>query len=262
MRMAQDASGVAIVTGGAGGIGRAIAARLLADGFAVGIVDRDAAGAAAACDELRRGEPSAAPPRIESAVADVTDDAQVRGAFAELRERLGPPTVLVNNAGWDVFEPFRESAPATWDKVIAINYRGTLACTHVALADLCAAGNRGRVVSISSDAGRVGSFGEAVYSGCKAAIIGFSKALARELARDLVTVNVVCPGPVDTALLRSVGATERGGKIVAGMSRAIPFKRLGTPAEIAAAVAFFAAPSSGFITGQVLSVSGGLTMAG
>ena len=265
--MTENRSGVAIVTGGAGGIGRAIAARLARDGLAIGIVDRDAEGGKAVCEALRRERAAATSSaasdvRIAAAVADVTDEASVRAAFAELKTTLGPLTVLVNNAGWDVFEPFRESTPATWDKVIAINYRGTLLCTHTALPDLCAAGNRGRVISISSDAGRVGSSGEAVYSGCKAAIIGFSKALARELARDLVTVNVVCPGPVDTALLRSVGATEGGGKVVAGMSRAIPFKRLGDPAEIAEAVAFFAAPTSGYITGQVLSVSGGLTMAG
>jgi 2-hydroxycyclohexanecarboxyl-CoA dehydrogenase len=250
-------TGVAIITGGAGGIGRAIARRLARDGFAIGIVDRDESGARAACDELRGGATRAA-----SAPADITDDQAVRAAFARLKGELGPATVLVNNAGWDVFENFRDSVPATWDKVIGINYRGTLACTHAALPDLCAAGTRGRVISISSDAGRVGSSGEAVYSGCKAAIIGFSKALARELARDLVTVNVVCPGPVDTALLRSVGASERGAKVVAGMSRAIPFRRLGEPDEIAAAVAFFAAPTSAYITGQVLSVSGGLTMAG
>jgi len=265
--MAQDHTGVAIITGGAGGIGRAIARRLARDGLAIGIVDRDAEGAKAVCEELRQGlaaesASAATDVRVAAAVGDVTDEASVEAAFARLKKALGPPTVLVNNAGWDVFEPFRESVPATWDKIIAINYRGTLVCTHAALADLCAAGNRGRVISISSDAGRVGSSGEAVYSGCKAAIIGFSKALARELARDLVTVNVVCPGPVDTALLRSVAASERGAKVVAGMSRAIPFKRLGDPADIAEAVAFFAAPTSGYVTGQVLSVSGGLTMVG
>jgi len=248
---------VAVVTGGAGGIGRGICERLAHDGFAIGVLDRDGAGADATCHAV-----SAAGGVATTLVADVTDDAQVVRAFAEVRARLGPPVVLVNNAGWDVFGPFRESTPAIWDKVIAINLRGMLLCTHTALPDLCAAGERGRVISISSDAGRVGSFGEAVYSGAKAGIIGFSKALARELARERVTVNVICPGPVDTALLAAVGASEAGAKVVAGLGRAIPFKRLGEPADIAAAVAFFASPAAGYITGQVLSVSGGMTMAG
>jgi 2-hydroxycyclohexanecarboxyl-CoA dehydrogenase len=256
-RMAETAATMAVVTGGAGGIGRALALRLARDGFAIGVLDRDGAGAEATCAAVRQAGGRAAP-----APADVTDETQVRRAFATLKEQLGPPTVLVNNAGWDVFGFFRDTAPAVWDKVVAINYRGMLLCTHAALPDLCAAGNRGRVISISSDAGRVGSSGEAVYAGCKAAIIGFSKSLARELARDLVTVNVVCPGPTDTALLAAVGESERGAKVVAGMTRAIPFHRLGQPADVAGAVAFFASPGAGFITGQVLSVSGGLTMAG
>ncbi len=251
----SDERRVAIVTGGAGGIGSGIARRLARDGFAIGILDRE--GAEATCESVRgTGVATAA------VTADITDDAQVRRAFATLRERLGPVTALINNVGWDALVSFRDSAAELWDQVIAINYRGMLACTHAALADLCAAGEQGRVISISSDAGRVGSSGEAVYSGCKAAIIGFSKALARELARDKVTVNVVCPGPVDTALLRSVGASEAGAKVVAGMSRAIPFRRLGTPEDVAEAVAFFAAPQARYVTGQVLSVSGGLTMAG
>ena len=253
----SDDRRVAIVTGGGGGIGRGIAARLARDGFAVGIVDRDLQAAEATCEFVRAAGAAAA-----AVAADVTDDAQVRQAFAALRGRLGPVTTLVNNVGWDAFTTFRASEASLWDRVIAINYRGTLACTHAALADLCAAGEHGRIISISSDAGRVGSSGEAVYSGCKAAIIGFSKALARELARDKVTVNVVCPGPVDTALLKSVGATEGGSKVVAGMARAIPFHRLGTPEDVAEAVAFFATPAARYVTGQVLSVSGGLTMAG
>jgi 2-hydroxycyclohexanecarboxyl-CoA dehydrogenase len=253
----NDAQSVAIVTGGAGGIGGGIARRLAASGFAIGILDRDLAGAEVACAAVRKLGVDAA-----AACADITDDAQVRGGFAALRAKLGAASVLVNNAGWDAFVPFRDSTPELWDRVIAINFRGMLACTHAALADVCAAGERGRVISIASDAARVGSSGEAVYSGCKAAIIGFSKALARELARDKVTVNVVCPGPVDTALLKSVGATEGGAKVVAGMERAIPFRRLGTPEDIAEAVAFFASPEARYVTGQVLSVSGGLTMAG
>ena len=255
--MTNEAPPVAVVTGGAGGIGRALALRLAKDGFAVGVLDRDRAGAAAVSDAVVQ-----AGGRAVSATADVTDEAQVARAFGDLKARLGPTRVLVNNAGWDVFEPFAKSEAATWNKIIDVNYRGMLLCTHAALADVRAAGNRGRIISIGSDAGRVGSSGEAVYSGCKAAIVCFSTALARELATDLVTVNVVCPGPIDTALLRAIGETEDGAKVVAGMSRAIPFRRLGTPEEIAEAVAFFASPAAGFITGQVLSVSGGLTMAG
>jgi 2-hydroxycyclohexanecarboxyl-CoA dehydrogenase len=255
--MADDVLAVAVVTGGAGGIGRALALRLARDGFAIGVLDRDRAGADATCEAVTQ-----AGGRASAATADITDEAQVARAFGDLKARLGPTRVLVNNAGWDVFGPFRDSPSATWNKVIDVNFRGMLYCTQAALADVTAAGNCGRIISIGSDAARVGSSGEAVYSGCKAAIVGFSKALARELARDLVPVNVVCPGPIDTALLKSVGSTEQGAKVVAGMARAIPFHRLGTPEEIAEAVAFFASPAAGFITGQVLSVSGGLTMAG
>jgi 2-hydroxycyclohexanecarboxyl-CoA dehydrogenase len=255
--MTLDAPPVAVVTGGAGGIGRALALRLARDGFAIGVLDRDRAGADATCEAV-----TAAGGRASAVTADIADVTQVTRAFGDLKARLGPTCVLVNNAGWDVFGMFAKGDPATWHKIVDVNYRGMLHCTHAALPDVTAAGNRGRIISISSDAARVGSFGEAVYAGCKAAIIGFSKSLARELARDLVPVNVVCPGPVDTALLKSVGASEQGAKIVAGMSRAIPFRRLGTPEEIADAVAFFASPAAGFITGQVLSVSGGLTMAG
>jgi len=255
--MTKDAPPVAVVTGGGGGIGRALAVRLARDGFAIGVLDRDRAGADATVDVV-----AAAGGRASAVTADVTDQSQVRRAFDDLKARLGPTRVLVNSAGWDVFGMFAKGDAATWSKIIDVNYKGMLLCTHAALADVAAAGNQGRIISISSDAARVGSFGEAVYSGCKAAVIGFSKALARELARDLVPVNVVCPGPIDTALLKSVGSSEQGARIVAGLAKAIPFHRLGTPDEIAEAVAFFASPAAGFITGQVLSVSGGLTMAG
>ena len=169
--------------------------------------------------------------------------------------------MLVNNAGWDKIEPFLQSEPETWDKVIAINLRGPINFCHTVAAQMAERG-QGKIISISSDAGRVGSTGEAVYSACKAGIIGFSKTLARELARSQVNVNVVCPGPTDTALLQQVSAGEKGAKIINAMTRAVPFRRLGQPEEIANAVAFFASPDADFVTGQVLSVSGGLTMAG
>ncbi|MCC6763649.1 MAG: SDR family oxidoreductase [Deltaproteobacteria bacterium] len=255
--MANQDPAVAVVTGGGGGIGRALALRLARDGFAIGVLDRDRAGADATVDAV-----AAAGGRASAVTADVTDQSQVVRAFADLKARLGPTRVLVNNVGWDVFGPFAESDAETWAKIIGVNYLGMLHCTHAALADVAAAGNAGRIISIGSDAARVGSFGESVYAGCKGAIIAFSKSLARELARERVPVNVICPGPTDTALLQDVGASALGAKIVAGMTNAIPFRRLGTPEEIAEAVAFFASPAAGFITGQVLSVSGGLTMAG
>ena len=191
----------------------------------------------------------------------MSDLVAVETAVRTVEESLGPVDVLVNNAGWERMALFVESDPALWDRLIAVNFRGVLNVTRAVVTGMIERG-RGRIVSISSDAGRVGSTGEAVYSGCKAAIIGFSKALARELARDRVTVNVVCPGPVDTALLKSVGESEGGAKVVAGMTRAIPFRRLGEPEDVATAVAFFASPEASYVTGQVLSVSGGLTMAG
>jgi len=165
----------------------------------------------------------------------------------------------VNNAGWDVVGPFVESAPDVWDKVIAINFRGVLNCCK-AVAPRMQSRGAGKIVSISSDAARVGSTGEAVYAGCKAAIIGFSKTLARELAANHINVNVVCPGPTDTALLKNAMAGRE--KVLESMARGIPFRRLGQPADLAGAVAFFASSDSDFVTGQVLSVSGGLTMAG
>jgi len=169
--------------------------------------------------------------------------------------------VLVNNAGWERLRLFVETEPEFWDRIIAVNYRGVLAATHAVLGGMIAR-RAGRIVSIASDAGRVGSTGEAVYSGCKAAVIGFSKALAREVARHGITVNVVAPGPTETELLAEVMAGERGARILEGMRRTIPLRRLGRPDDVAGAVAYFASPEAGYVTGQVLSVSGGLTMAG
>jgi 2-hydroxycyclohexanecarboxyl-CoA dehydrogenase len=154
-------------------------------------------------------------------------------------------------------QPFLETSPELWDKLIAINFRGVLNCCK-AIAPRMQSRGCGKIVSISSDAARVGSTGEAVYAGCKAAIIGFSKTLARELAASHINVNVVCPGPTETALLKNAMAGRE--KVLESMARGIPFRRLGQPADLVGAVAFFASSDSDFITGQVLSVSGGLTM--
>ncbi len=190
---------------------------------------------------------------------DVTKFEDAEAAATRVERELGPIDILVNNAGWDKLEPFIESVPETWDKIIAINYRGALNCCR-AIAPRMKARGSGKIVSISSDAGRVGSTGEAVYAGCKAAIIGFSKTIARELARYHINVNVVCPGPTETALLRDAMAGREG--VLEAMARGIPFRRLGKPEDLAGAVAFFASSDSDYATGQVISISGGLTMAG
>jgi len=202
----------------------------------------------------------ARPPAI-AADANVGDLVAVQAAVRAVEDGLGPLDVLVNNAGWDRMALFVESEPTFWDRVIAINYKGALNVTHTVLPGMIDR-KRGRIVTVASDAGRVGSTGEAVYSGCKAALIGFSKALAREVARHGITVNAVCPGPVDTQLLADVMAGERGQKIVAGLQRAIPMGRLAKPEDVAGAVAYLASEEAAYVTGQTVSVSGGLTMAG
>lgn len=247
---------VAVVSGAGRGIGRAIALRLAASGAAVGVLDLDGRSAEGVAGEIGKAGGKAV-----SAAADVGDFGQVHAAFDVVRERLGAIAILVNNAGWDRMEPFVANDPALWDRLISVNFKGALHCTRRAVDDMIAAG-WGRIISISSDAARVGSTGEAVYAGCKAGLIGFSKTLARELARHGITVNVVCPGPTDTALLAEVTSGEKGAKVIEAMRRAIPLGRLGAPEDVAPAVAFFASPEAGYITGQVLSVSGGLTMAG
>ena len=245
---------VALVTGAAQGIGRAIADRLAAEGARVAIGDIQAEAAAKAVEELRRAGFDARAHRLDVANLD-----QVVAVADAVERELGPIGILVNNAGWDRVEPFIESTPETWDKLIAINFRGVLNCCKAIASGMQACGH-GKIVSIASDAARVGSTGEAVYAGCKAAIVGFSKTLARELARYQVNVNVVCPGPTETALLQSAMAGRES--MLQAMTRAIPFRRLGRPEDIAGAVAFFASADADYITGQVLSVSGGLTMAG
>ncbi|HJU29151.1 MAG TPA: 3-oxoacyl-ACP reductase family protein, partial [Candidatus Binataceae bacterium] len=245
---------VALVTGAAQGIGRAIASRLAQEGAKVALADIQEDVAAKAASELKSAGLQACAVKL-----DVTSlDSAVAAANAVERE-LGPIDILVNNAGWDKLEPFTESSPETWDKVIAINYRGVLNCCKAVIPKMQARGG-GKIVSIASDAGRVGSSGEAVYSGCKAAIIAFSKTLARELARNNINVNVVCPGPTETALLR--GVMEKQPKVLEAMKRGISMRRLGKPEDLAGAVAFFASSDADYATGQVISISGGLTMAG
>lgn len=249
---------VAIVTGGGQGIGRAICLRLASEGARVAVTDRDLATAeetARLINDGGRGE--ALPLRM-----DITDLEAVKNGVEEARQKWGGRVdVLVNNAGWDKIEPFLASQPETWDRVIAINMRGPINCFSAVLPAMVEQGG-GRIVSIASDAGRVGSTGEAVYAGCKAGIIGFSKTVAREMARHKINVNVVCPGPTRTPLLDQVTGGTQGEQIIQAMVKAVPWRRLAEPDEIASAVAFFASDDAGFCTGQVLSVSGGLTMAG
>ncbi len=240
---------VAFVTGAGRGIGRAIALRLAGEGAKVAVTDLDEATARATAADIGA---TAIALRV-----DVTDGASVRAAVAETERRLGPIDILVNNAGWDKAEPFVKSAEATWDKVLAINLKGPLVCTRAVLDGMIARG-RGRIVSIGSDAGRVGSKGEAVYSAAKAGVIGFSKTLAREVARYQINVNVVCPGPTNTPLFHAIAGESP--KLMEGLKRAVPFGRIGEPEDIAAAVAFLASDDAAFMTGQTLSVSGGLTM--
>jgi 2-hydroxycyclohexanecarboxyl-CoA dehydrogenase len=245
---------VAIVTGSAQGIGRAIAERLAAEGARVAIADIQEDAALKTAEAIVAAGGKAIAIRL-----DVTSLDNATSAAAMAERELGQIDILVNNAGWDKLEPFVESTPETWDRVIAINFRGPLNMCKAVVPGMQLRGG-GKIVSIASDAGRVGSLGEAVYSGCKGGIIAFSKTLAREVARNKINVNVVCPGPTNTALLHGVMADRP--KVLEAMQRGIPMRRLGEPQDLAGAVAFFASPDADYVTGQVISVSGGLTMAG
>jgi 2-hydroxycyclohexanecarboxyl-CoA dehydrogenase len=247
---------VAFVTGGASGIGRAAAFALAEDGCAVAVADlrEDAAATVAGEIEANGG-------RGLAVAVDVTDGGSATAAIARASGALGPIAVLVNCAGWDELRPFLDTDEGFWRKVVSINYEGCLRVTHAVLAGMVERGG-GRIVSIASDAARVGSSGEAVYAGAKAGVIAFSKTIAREVARHGVTANVVCPGPTDTPLLQGMAEqAPDSAKLVSALERAVPMRRLGRPEDVAAAVAFLASEQAAYITGQTLSVSGGLTMA-
>ncbi len=248
---------VALVTGGAQGIGEGISRRLGAAGFQVAVADLNHEVAQQTAKEIvaSGGKAIAVP-------IDVTNTASVQAAVAQITESLGPVDIAVNNAGWDDFMTFLDTDEAFWDKILDINFKGALRVSHTVVPGMVERGF-GRVINIGSDAGRVGSSLEAVYSGAKGGIIAFTKTLAREVATKGVTVNTVCPGPTDTPALRKFAdnSGQDADKVLGGMTRAVPMKRLAQPSDIAAAVAFFASDETGYITGQTLSVSGGLTMA-
>ena len=247
---------VALVTGGASGIGREICLALAADERRVAVADINQAGA----DDTAAAIVAAGGDAIAVGM-DITDrDAVVDGCL-RVADEMGAVEVLVNVAGWDKFMRFVDTDEDFWDRIIDINFKGMLRTTHACVPGMIERG-WGRIVNIASDAGRVGSSLEAVYSGAKGGTIAFSKTLAREVARKGVTVNVVCPGPTDTPLLAEiVGADDDGERVIGAMASAVPMKRVGQPAEIAPAVVYFASEAAGFTTGQTLSVSGGLTMA-
>jgi 2-hydroxycyclohexanecarboxyl-CoA dehydrogenase len=239
---------IAIVTGAGRGIGRAIAEKLAAEGATVVAADVDATTA---------GEAAAAIGGIGIAT-DVTSRESVAAMVAQVRAEYGRIDVLVNNAGWDKVGPFVDSDPADWDRVVAINLYGVLHTCHAVLPVMIEQG-AGTVVNLASDAGRVGSSGEAVYSATKGGIIAFTKTIAREVARNGITVNCVCPGPTDTPLFAELAADSP--TLRDALTRAIPLRRLAQPADIANTVAFLASADAAFMTGQTVSVSGGLTMA-
>ncbi len=243
---AGGAPALALVTGAGSGIGRETAERLAAAGHRVAAADLDPARSGGwEADDVHPFE------------VDVADPASVADLAEEVLAQFGPPRVLVNCAGWDETHRFLDTGRDFWEKVLAINLTGVIAVTHAFLAAMVERGPGGRIVNVASDAGRVGSSGEAVYAGAKGGVIAFTKSLARETARHGITANAVCPGPTDTPLFRA-----QPQRLQDALLRAIPLGRLGSPGDVAHAIEFFASEGAGFVTGQVLSVSGGLTMAG
>ncbi|MCZ8279391.1 MAG: 2-hydroxycyclohexanecarboxyl-CoA dehydrogenase [Acetobacteraceae bacterium] len=246
-----------IVTGGGGGIGGATCRRFGEAGSRVAVFDINLESAAKTAADITQAVGVA-----QAFRCDITDHEGVKAAVAAAEAALGPISILVNNAGWDVFRLFKDTTPADWQKLIAINLTGALNMHHAVLPGMLER-RHGRIVNIASDAARVGSSGEAVYAACKAGLVGFSKTIAREHARHGITVNVVCPGATNTALFadykRGAGNPE---KLEEAFRRATPMGRIGEPEDLPGAILFFASDDAAYVTGQVLSVSGGLTMAG
>ncbi|MFN2376916.1 MAG: SDR family NAD(P)-dependent oxidoreductase [Candidatus Binatia bacterium] len=252
----SDTNRCVVVTGAGAGIGRATALRLGRDGLAVAVWDLDGDGAEATASAVRDAGGQAI-----AVVCDVSDRATVDRAVERTTLELGAPWGLVSNAGIDRLSLFKDSDPADWRVILDVNLVGALHVTQALLPAMIARGS-GRIVCVSSDAARVGSTGEAVYAAAKAGLLGFVKTLAREAARNGILVNAVCPGPTDTNLLDAVRSGPNGQRIIESMTRSIPLGRIGRPEDIAGAIAFFFTEDSGYVTGQILSVSGGLTMVG
>ena len=248
---------VAIITGAAGGIGKALCMRFLEEGVQVIATDVNREGLDQLAEDL-----TPVGGKLETQVLDITDLDAVTKCVEHAVKMFGSLDILINNAGWDVAMPFVDTEPELWNQIVNINLMGPLNM-HKAVLPVMMQQGQGKIVNIASDAARVGSSGESVYAACKGGIVSFSKTLAREQARSGVLINVVCPGPTDTPLLQSfVGEGEFGQKIYDGLKRAIPLKRLGEPDDIPGIVAFLSSSDADFITGQVISVSGGLTMHG
>ncbi|WP_218860642.1 SDR family NAD(P)-dependent oxidoreductase [Nocardioides panzhihuensis] len=249
---------VALVTGGGNGIGAAIARRLAASGASVAIMDRDEAPARIVASEL-----DAFGVATTVVVADISDNAAVTSGTAKVEAALGPIDILINNAGWDSLRPFLDNDEAHRDLIIDINLKGMINVTHAVLTRMVSR-RHGRIVTISSDAGRVGSSGQAVYSACKAGTIALTKSIAREVARHGITLNVVAPGPTRTNMMAEAleGDDAAAKHILERMTKAVPMRRMGEPEDVAGIAVFLASDEASFITGQVISVSGGLTMHG
>jgi 2-hydroxycyclohexanecarboxyl-CoA dehydrogenase len=242
----------AIVTGGAQGIGRAITLRLAEEGCKVAIFDLK--------PEVAQETAKAAGGDAKVYGVDIGDRAAVDAAVAEVERYLGPIWLLVNNAGWDRPMPFLKTDRELWDRIIRINLYGPLNMHQAVCAGMASRG-AGRVVTIASDAARVGTSGEAVYSACKGGMVAFTKSMARELARNGVLLNAICPGPTNTPMMQEVmGSGEQAVKWQEAMVRGIPLRRMGEPQDYAGIVAFLASEDGGYITGQTISVSGGMNM--